>query len=331
MPSSRFTFNRKGISKQEDKYSCENNKNMTLTELRYIVALAQTKHFGKAAKICHVSQPTLSVAVSKLESTLGVILFERHHNDIRITEIGEKIVAQAQRALEEVLLIREIATQNKSQLNAPLKIGGIYTVAPYLFPKLIPKIKNHAPHMPLIIQEDFTANLRKKLQHGELDAIFITLPFTEAGVVKKALYSESLVVLMRKDHRLAVKKTITDADLKQENILLLGEGNCFRDQVIKVCRGCYKPGRDQQAIEGTSLETLRHMVVSGLGITILPSTATEIKYYDNILCVKPFKRKIPQRTIALAWRVSFPRTKAIDVIIDSIVDCNLNGICLIPN
>lgn len=303
---------------------------MTLTELRYIVALAQVRHFGQAAKVCHVSQPTLSVAINKLEKSLGIVIFERHYNKVRVTEIGEKIIAQAQRALEEVAGIEEIATRGKSQLTSPLRIGAIYTVAPYLFPSLIPKIKKRAPQMPLIVQEDFTSNLRAKLQRGELDVIFVALPFTETGVVKKALYDEPLVVLMPKDHPLAKKPALDSADLKNENVLLLGEGNCFRNQVLEVCSHCYNPHGDQQTIEGTSLETLRHMVASGLGITILPSTAAEMQYYHKTLCVRPFKKKIPQRTIALAWRSSFSRTKAIDAIIQSISDNDLNGICLIP-
>src|SRR3990167_8993299 len=302
---------------------------MTLTELNYIVALAKTKHFGKAALLCHVSQPTLSVAVAKIESSLGVAIFERHHHDIRITEIGEKIILQAQRSLEEVTKIKEIATRDKTHLNSTLKIGAIYTVAPYLFPALIPKIKKHAPKMPLIIQEDYTANLKDKLQHGALDVIFIALPFIEKGIVTKKLYEEPFVVLMPKENTLSTKKNITCADLKNENILLLGAGNCFRDQVIKACPQCCKTSGDQETIEGTSLETLRHMVASGIGITILPSTATQIKYYQSILCTKPFAGKVPQRRIALAWRSSFPRTKAINAVIQAISDCHLNGVCLI--
>lgn len=134
---------------------------------------------------------------------------------------------------------------------------------------------------------------------------------------------------MPNEHPLSKHKNITCADLKNENILLLGAGNCFRDQVIKACPQCCKATGDQETIEGTSLETLRHMVAAGMGITILPSTATQIKHYDKLLCVRPFKTNIPQRTIALAWRSSFPRTKAIDVLIQSISDCHLNGVCLI--
>ena len=301
---------------------------MTLTELQYIVALAKTKHFGNAAKACHVSQPTLSVAIKKLESSLGVSIFERHRNHIQLTDIGSSIVDQAQRVLLEASQIKEIAKTNQSQLNSPLKIGAIYTVAPYLFPTLIPAIKKRAPNMPLIIQEDYTENLREKLQKGELDAIFIALPFSAPDIIQKSLYDEQFVVVMRKDHKLAKKKHISKTDLKKEQVLLLGNKNCFRDQLIKSCPSCYT-NDDNQTMEGASLETLRHMTASGFGITVLPSSATSIKYYNKILCIKSFKTNPPQRTIALAWRAGFTRTKAINAIIQSVSDSNLNGVCLI--
>lgn len=287
---------------------------MTLTELRYIVALAKTRHFSRAAAECHVSQPTLSVAIKKLERTLGVTLFERHHNEIRITEIGRKMVAQAQRVLEEAEKIELLAKSDACHLSTPLKIGCIYTVAPYLLPKLIPALKKKAPDMPLIIEENFTANLRVKLQQGELDAIVIALPFNEPSVVVKPLYEESFSVLMPKTHPLANKESIGGRDLSKENVLLLGEGHCFRDHVLNACPGC-KPNELQQTIEGSSLETLRHMVASGMGVTVLPDSATQVRHYSNSLCVKPFSGKAPQRTVALAWRASFPRTKAIDALI----------------
>jgi LysR family hydrogen peroxide-inducible transcriptional activator len=303
---------------------------MTLTELRYMVALAQQKHFGKAAIACHVSQPTLSVAINKLELKLNVSIFERNHNEVRITDIGEKIVAQALRALEEIAVISEIANANKSQLNSPLRIGCIYTVAPYLFPLLIPQLNKLAPNMPIMIDEDLTANLRVKLQRGELDLIFISCPFTEDGIVVRPLYEEPLVVLMKKGHRLINKKMISNTDLVGENILLLGEGHCLRDQIMKACPHCFTANAHQKTVEGSSLETLRHMVASGFGITLLPCSATQVKYYQSILVVKPFKSTVPIRTIGLAWRVSFPRTKAVDVIIQAISACRLNGICLLP-
>ncbi|OGT38754.1 MAG: LysR family transcriptional regulator [Gammaproteobacteria bacterium RIFCSPHIGHO2_12_FULL_37_14] len=291
---------------------------MTVTELRYLIVLAQTKHFGKAAARCHVSQPTLSVAVAKLEKALGVAIFERHHHHLEITKVGEEIILQAQKSLEEINKIKHIAMEGKSQLTESLRIGAIYTVAPYLFPTLIPKLKKIAPKMPLIIHEDFTAQLRTKLQQGELDVVFISLPFNETGIVCKKLYTEPFVVLLQKNHPLAAKTTIQCEALKNENVLLLGEGHCFRNQVIQVCPSCCDASRGQETIEGASLETLRHMVASGMGITILPSTATQIKHYQHLLTIRPFQHKNIERTIALAWRASFPRTKAIDAILQAV-------------
>ncbi len=296
---------------------------MTLTELKYLCALAQEKHFGKAAERCHVSQPALSSAISKLEKRLSISIFERHKNSIRITELGEKLVMQAQRVLEEANTFTDLAEGSKHQLDSPLRLGGIYTIAPYLFPQLIPKLKKIAPKMPLIINENFTANLRIKLQRGELDAIFVALPFKETGVVTKALYEEPFVALLPKSNPLAKQTSIHRKDLSKETVLLLGEGHCFRDQILKTCPNCYKPDELQQTIEGTSLETLRHMVASGMGITILPSTATQVKHYSATLCTKPFDKNGPQRTVALAWRASFPRTKAIDALIAALNQLHL--------
>lgn len=303
---------------------------MTLTELRYAVTLALEKHFGKAAKVCHVSQPTLSVAINKLEAELGVSIFERDRNNVRVTAIGEKIIIYAQRTLDEANHIRVVANGSKAQLNMPLRVGAIYTIGPYLFPELIPKLKKFAAEMPLIIQEDYTANLKIKLQQGELDAIFIALPFADTNIVTQALYDEPFVVLMRKDHALAKKKNIKPQDLKNSDILLLGEGHCFRDQVIEACPHCYSNNRLQKLLEGSSIDTLRHMVASGIGITILPATATHIQYYQSILCTRPFADHVPQRRIALAWRASFTRPKAIGALIHALHASKMRDICLLP-
>lgn len=302
---------------------------MTLTELRYILAVAKERHFGRAAECCHVSQPTLSVAVKKLEQSLGIEIFERDRGDIRITDIGEKIVTQAQTVIEQADAIKVIADGSRSHLDSPLKIGAIYTIGPYLFPNLITQLKAVAPYMPLVIQEDFTANLRVKLHHGELDAIFIALPFEEAQVVTKPVYEEAFVVLLPKNHPLAAKSSVAETDLENENVMLLGEGHCFRDQILQMCPTCNQSNGFGQTVEGTSLETIRHMVASGMGITILPSTATQIHHYDDTLVVRPFRDVSPKRTVALAWRMSFPRTKAVDAIIAALSAANISNVCLI--
>ncbi len=302
---------------------------MTLTELRYTLAIAQEKHFGRAAVRCNVSQPTLSVAIKKLEQRLGVHLFERHHNQIRITDVGEKIITQAQKVIEEVALIENIASESHQQTNTAIKVGAIHTLAPYIFPSLIPALKTFAPNMPLIIQENVTQHLATQLQTGEIDVAFVALPFNQTNIVTKPVFDEAFVVLLPQSHPLAKQTSIAPQDLKNQNTLLLGKGHCFRDQVIQHCPECYQPSELQHAIEGSSLETLRHMVASGMGITVLPATATHFRHYPKTLCVRPFKTTAPKRTIALAWRASFPRTKAIDALIQALAHSKLSNICII--
>ena len=302
---------------------------MTLTELRYIVAVAREHHFGHAAQACFVSQPTLSVAIKKLEQELGVQLFERRSGKITLTPVGERVVEQAQQALEAAESVKTVAQQGKDQLSGPLKIGAIHTIGPYLFPELIPILRKDAPDMPLIVEESFTAVLAEKLKHGELDVIIIALPFEEQGLVSKPLYSEPFVVLLPAAHPLTQRKTIKSDHLKDETVLLLGRGHCFRDHVIEACPACVpKPGLEgglSDTLEGSSLETIRHMVVSGLGVTVLPCTAAGAdRYSQRLLEIRRFANPIPSRTIAIAWRASFPRHKVIDLISDAISQCHLS-------
>ena len=302
---------------------------MTLTELRYIVAVAREHHFGRAAKACFVSQPTLSVAIKKLESELGVTIFERGSNEVLLSPIGERIVEQAQQTLEAADSIKQLALQGKNQLSGPLRIGTIYTIGPYLYPELIPLLREIAPEMPLVVEENYTAVLTEKLKRGELDVIVIVLPFDEQGIVTQPLYEEPFVVLLPSSHPLTSHKTISSDLLEDENVLLLGKGHCFRDQVLSACPACVsKPeliGGLPHTFEGSSLETIRHMVVSGLGITVLPCTAAGAhSYSQRLLAIRRFNNPVPTRTVALAWRVSFPRPKAIDAIKTAVHGCNLS-------
>lgn len=303
---------------------------MTLTELRYIVALHQTGHFGKAADRCHVSQPTLSIAIKKLEEELDVSLFERSRNQVRATPLGLKIVQQAQAVLEQANQIRELADQGRDPLGSRLSVGAIFTVGPYLFPCFVPELQRLAPKMPLYIEESYTAVLREKLRAGDLDAIVIALPFTEPDVVTQPLYEEPFVVLMPGDHPLAEHEQVSARQLEKETVLLLGEGHCFRDQVLSACPGLKKglsnaDAQLQSVVEGSSLETLKHMVASRLGITILPLSAAQTAPYGaGTLAMRPFVAPEPRRTVALAWRASFPRHKAIDVVSQAIRHCPLN-------
>lgn len=297
---------------------------MTLTELRYLVALSETGHFRKAAEQCNVSQPTLSIAIKKLEEDLGITLFERARHKVATTPTGERIAEQARTVLRDVQNLRHLAELGKDPMGSMLSVGAIYTVGPYLFPRLVSRLQQLAPKMPLFIEENYTASLRDKLSSGELDAIFVALPFTETDVVTRALFDEPFVVLLPQDHVLAQQSHVDAHALAGHRVLLMGEGHCFRDQVLEACPGLQKAMRENHAqgnpvVEGSSLETLKHMVASGLGITVLPqSAAKEATYGEKTLAVRPFADPAPRRSIALAWRVSYPRPEAIDILIDAL-------------
>ena len=295
---------------------------MTLTELRYIVTLAQEQHFGRAAERCFVSQPTLSIAVKKLEEELGTALFERSKHAVRVTPVGQKIVRQAQTVLEQAESIKDLAQEGKDQLASPLRVGAIYTIGPYLFPHLVPELQKRAPKMPLYIEENFTENLRPKIRNGELDAIIIALPFDEPDIVTRPLYEEAFKMLLPKGHPLASKDQIDSQTLHEQDLLLLGEGHCFRDQVLEACPTLAGHSSDRHTItEGSSLETIRMMVASGLGASVLPQSATCGSFRSDMVVTKPFKSPPPVRTVALAWRASFPRPQAIELLIESLNSC----------
>ncbi|HEY8250125.1 MAG TPA: LysR substrate-binding domain-containing protein [Burkholderiales bacterium] len=298
---------------------------MTLTELRYIVAVARERHFGRAAETCFVSQPTLSVAVKKLEEELGVILFERGPGEVSVTPSGQKIIEQAQRVLEEASRIREIAAAGRDPLAGPLRLGAIYTIGPYLLPKLIPILRRTAPAMQLLIQENFTHRLADELKNGEVDVILVALPFEEPGVLTRAVYDEPFLVAVPKGHPWEGRKRVTSEELTSESLLLLGEGHCFRDQVLEICHTVRARERSPLArtLEGGSLETIRQMVAGGVGVTVLPATSTGAGGAGDLIRILPFARPVPTRRVAIAWRRSFPRPEAIEVLRKSILACNL--------
>lgn len=292
---------------------------MTLTELRYIISLAQEKHFGRAAELCHVSQPTLSIAVKKLEQELGVVLFERTKAGIQPTPLGEQVVQKARKLLEQTAEIKDMVNSGKDPLLGPLAVGTLPTIGPYLLPQFIPLLQKLAGKMPLYLEEGETATLANKLRSGELDAIITTLPFAQPDIVTQPLFDEPLVVLLPGGHALAGKTAIVPTDLKAGEVLLLAPGHDFREQVLAAFPHLLSEDAQQQtvrtSIQGSTLETLRHMVASGLGITVLPVTAAEIPLYTpDLLVTRPFVEPAPYRTLALSWRASFPRHKAIDVL-----------------
>ena len=300
---------------------------MTLTELRYIVAVAREKHFGRAAEACFVSQPTLSVSVKKLESELGVLLFERGGTEIALTPIGEEIVQQAQRVPDEASRMKELADQGRDPLRGALRVGVIYTIGPYLLPRLIKAMIDRYPSMPMILQENFTVRLLEMMRTGDLDVAVLAEPFDDTGLNAQPLYDEDFLVAVPRKHAWASRTSISSVDLKQETMLLLGVGHCFRDNVLEVCpeaaRFAANSAGIQKTVEGSSLETIRHMVAEGLGVTVLPKMS--VVEEDPLLTFIPFEAPIPNRRVVLAWRKSFTRDKAIAALRDVILSVDLPG------
>ncbi len=307
---------------------------MTLTELKYIVAVARERHFGKAAEACFVSQPTLSVAIRKLEDELGVVLFERGGGEIGITPIGLRVVAQAQRVLEESARLVELAREGHDPLDGPLRVGVIPTIGPYLLPHLVPTQIRLAPQMPLLLQENFTDRLLESLRQGEIDCAIVALPLPDNGFAQCELYDESFCVALPRKHPWAQRGTIAANELKNETMLLLGMGHCFRDQVLEVCPELSRYSASSEGIqktfEGSSLETIRHMVAAGIGITVLPRSALGMPGQENqLLSYVPFSHPVPDRRVVLIWRKSFPRKAAIETLAQAIRESGLPGVALL--
>ena len=288
---------------------------MTLTELKFIVAVAQERNFRRAAEKCFVTQPALSLAIKKLEQELNVIIFERSRSDVSMTEIGEKIVEQASKVLEETLRIKQMAELGKNQLKGTFKLGLIHSIGPYLLPEIIPILRKSAPEMPLEVEENLTANLEVQLKNGVIDAAIIALPFNVAGLQYTALYDEEFDVVVPITHHWATRKYIKPEELSNEKVLLLNSGHCFSNQVTQACPELSRKG---EILQGNSLETIRNMVASNLGITVLPCSATASRYNNPLIKVIPFASPAPTRRIAIAWRKSFVRLEAIDTIAESI-------------
>jgi LysR family hydrogen peroxide-inducible transcriptional activator len=313
---------------------------MTLTELKYIVAVARERHFGRAADACYVSQPTLSVAVKKLEEELEVKLFERSANEVSVTPLGEEIVRQAQAVLEQAANIKEIAKRGKDPLGGPLTLGVIYTIGPYLLPDLVRQVIVHTPQMPLILQENFTVKLLELLRTGEIDCAILAEPFPDAGLALAPLYDEPFLAAVPIHHPLAAQGAVTTEELKRETMLLLGSGHCFRDHVLEVCPEFARFSSHAEGIrksfEGSSLETIKHMVAAGMGVTLVPrlsvpKVALAVKPQrkrdeDPYIKYLPFVGDPPTRRVVLAWRRSFTRYEAIAALRNAIYACELPGV-----
>ena len=322
---------------------------MTLTQLKYAVAVAREKHFGRAAESCHVSQPTLSLAIKKLEEELEVKLFERSANEVSITALGEKIVRQAQSVLEQAAAIKEIARGGQDPLSGALTLGVIYTIGPYLLPELVRQSIERVPQMPLILQENFTIKLLEMLRTGEIDCAVLAEPFPDAGLAMAPLYDEPFLAAVPHKHPLAAQDSVSAEQLKNETMLLLGAGHCFRDHVLEVCPEFARYGSSsgnegiRKAFEGSSLETIKHMVAAGMGVTLVPRLAVppaallparrpqdDSNGSGGHIRYLPVRESDgsppPTRRVVLAWRRSFTRYEAIAALRNTIYACELPGV-----
>ena len=316
---------------------------MTLTELKYIVAVAREKHFGRAAEACFVSQPTLSVGIKNLEEELQVKLFERSANEVAVTPLGEDIIRQAQSVLEQAANIKEIAKRGKDPLAGPLRLGVIYTIAPYLLPELVRHSIDKSPQMPLMLQENFTVKLLEMLRTGEIDCAIMAEPFPDSGLAIAPLYDEPFMAALPSSHPLAGRESISATELKAETMLLLGNGHCFRDHVLEVCPEFARFSNHAEGIrksfEGSSLETIKHMVAAGMGVTVVPRLSVpkealgvagkrkkSLDTYVRYLPIVEGKDAPPTRRVVLAWRRSFTRYEAIAALRNAIVASELPGV-----
>jgi LysR family hydrogen peroxide-inducible transcriptional activator len=302
--------------------------------------VAREKHFGHAAEACHVSQPTLSVAIKKLEEELEIKLFERNASEVAVTPLGEEIVRQAQTVLEQAAAIREIAKRGKDPLSGPLKLGVIYTIGPYLLPELVRQVIERTPQMPLMLQENFTVRLLEQLRLGEIDAAILAEPFPDTNLALAPLYDEPFYAAVPASHPMAAQSAVTAEELKQETMLLLGNGHCFRDHVLEVCPEFARFSNEAEGIrksfEGSSLETIKHMVAAGMGVTLVPrlsvprsalSETAQVQDFGDSAYVRylPFAGEPPTRRVVLAWRRSFTRYEAIAALRNAIYACELPG------
>lgn len=292
---------------------------MTLIELKFVLAVAQELNFRRAAEKCFVTQPALSSGIKKLEEELGVIIFERSRSEVTPTEIGEKLIQQANIVLEQSSRLKEMAKLGTNPLQGLFKLGMIHSVGPYLLPEIIPILRQSVPNMPLEIEENLTANLEVQLKNGVIDAAVVALPFNIPGIQVQSLYDEDFSVVVPANHHWANRKQIKPEELSEEKVLLLNSGHCFSNQVTQACPELSRKG---EVLQGNSLETIRNMVASNLGITVLPASATVERYKNPLLKVIPFAQPAPTRRIAIAWRKSYVRTQAIEKLVEAILQVN---------
>ncbi len=290
-----------------------------LKDLRYLVAVADTGHFGKAAERCFVSQPTLSAQLKKLEDYLGVPLIERQPKGALLTPAGSEIVARARRIIEASDEVVDIARTHKDPLAGRLRVAFLPTIGPYLLPIVVPKLRKALPRLDLMLYEYQTAPMLEKLRAGELDLGILALPIEIDGLTTRPLYDEPFIVAAPSNHPLAERKQIRVEDLAGVTLLLLEDGHCLRAQALDVCNRI--EAEEKQDFRATSIETLRQMVAAGAGVTLLPELATRGSHAaPRGLVLRPFVKPQPSRRIGAIWRKSSARQAAIRMVSDVIAE-----------
>lgn len=289
---------------------------MKFSTLRYLVAFGDEGSFSRAAERCQISQPTLSVALQNLEAELGVTLIERGKSHVALTDVGWQVVAQARKTLDEARRIELVAQSGKDPLAGDFRLGVIHTIGPYLLPELIAAMRKTAPNTRFYIEESMTALLTDSLKYGTVDAAIIALPFDVKGLQVHPLYDEAFEVIVPKGHRWARRKKIASHEVRGEEVLVLKAGNCFREQVLDACPDISHA--EGSLHQGHSIETIRCMVASGYGISVLPEGALSGPYRSEMVVPIPFREPAPSRRVALAWRKGFPRPKVVETIIAAV-------------
>ncbi len=289
---------------------------MNLRDLRYLVAVAEHKHFGRAAEACYVSQPTLSTQLKKLEETLGVTLIERNNRQVMLSSAGEQIVAQAEQVLREVNTLTSMAEQFRDPLGGELKLGVIPTLAPYLLPRVLALAGKTFPKLSLALTEAQTATLVRMLKQGEVDVILLALPLNEENTQEVELFQEQFYFAVPKKHPLAGKKSVTTSDLDGESVLLLEDGHCLRDQALDVCNS--HRAKENTNFRATSIETLRQMVGAGVGTTLIPELAVPKRPQGDINYLPFAGKSTPHRIVGLCWRSSSTRRPLLEKLAEAL-------------
>lgn len=298
---------------------------MTLTDLRYLVALADHGHFGRAAATCCVSQSTLSMAIRRLESNLGITLFERARSGVTATVQGQEILTYARRALAHAQAITSLATYSDNPLAEPLILGAPFSIAPYFYPLLLPHLRQLTGDPQVYLEEGDAQTLKNKLTDGTLDALMVTVPFQHPDVVTRTLFDEPLVVILPSRHPLAAQQWINPVALSEQNLLLPDPGHGLREPILAACpilREHLNNDAARPLTRGSTLETLRHMVACGLGVAVVPMSAVSPTIHASGTVFRPFAAPGVHRTLGLAWRASFPRHGAVDSLIEALQACN---------